>query len=158
MPASGRRNSAKRDARAADVQERRKRALELRKQSLTLRQIATKMACAVSVVHAYIHDAIADIPVEDAKDVRAIELLKLDKLERIVRKRVVTSKGDPQAVGAWIKVMERRAKLTGADAPAKIDHSGAVVVAEATPAEARRVMAELFDKSKAPPSDPERGA
>jgi len=136
-------NSARRDTRAAETQERRRRALTLRRDGLSYDAIARKMGVSVSVAHAYVHDAIRDIPAPEAEATRTIELERLDRLQAGLWARA--TKGDPKAVGAVLRVMDRRAKLLGLDAPQKTEITGPDGgPVQVTPADARRALRELF--------------
>jgi hypothetical protein len=146
-------NSAKRDIRTADVQEKRARALDLRRRGLTYRDVAKQLGCALSIAHEYVHEAIAAIPREAAEDVRALELAKLDASERRLARAAQKAEHAGEfgvvatVTNALTKIAERRSKLLGLDAPEKIEHSGTV---EATPEAARAVMASLFGQEKVP--------
>ena len=132
-------NLAKADTRAAALAERRNQALELRKRGCTYRQIATALKTTVSAVHKYVHDEIARIPRDNAEDVLVLELERLDRMIKGLDVRA--SQGDPKAVLATVKLMERRAKYLGLDAPTKLEHSGSIDVTQMTDEELRRVAA-----------------
>jgi hypothetical protein len=54
---------------------------------------------------------------EKAEQIRELELKRLDRFQRSLQP--AANKGDAKAVLAILKVMERRAKLLGLDAPTK---------------------------------------
>ena len=115
-------NRAKRDTRAAETQEKRHQALELRKRGLSYRQVAQALSCSVSVAHEYVESAIAAIPREAAEDVRRLELERVDRM--IAGAWPGASSGDPKSIFAVVKLMERRAKYLGLDAPSKVELAG----------------------------------
>lgn len=117
-----RQHSAKADAKRADTQELRDRALELRKRGANYRQIAKALGVSVGRTHTLVQEAIAAIPKENAQAVLAIELEKLDLLEASLMP--LATKGDYLAAGAIIKVMDRRARYLGLNAPEKRELTG----------------------------------
>lgn len=130
-------SSSKRDARAADIQIARDRALRLRREGHTIREISRRLGCSVGRAHQLIQEAIAAIPQENAEAVRVLELQRIDRMLRgLCRRREVDEDGrvtgrpglaylgEPKAVAAAVKLMERRAKLLGLDAPSKVELAG----------------------------------
>lgn len=101
---------------AVESAEKHARALELRKQGKSLQQIADALGYASpSGVHQALTRAIAQTVAEPAADVRALELLRLDSLlERAWRK---VEAGDLAPGDFILRLMTRRAKLLGLDAP-----------------------------------------
>lgn len=59
-----------------------------------------------------------------AEDLRLVESARLDRLQAAVWAQALH--GDVKAVDAVLRVMERRARLLGLDAPAKIDQRSTV--------------------------------
>lgn len=105
--------------------ERRRQALELRKAGATYQQIAKQLKYAgKGNVCRDIERAIAEITTEPAEDVKKIELARLDAL--LVGIWTKASKGDPMLIDRVIRIMDRRAKYLGLDAPVKTrnEHSG----------------------------------
>lgn len=134
-------NSAHRDVKRAALNERRRKALELRKAGATYDQIKTQMGYATRASAARdCFAAIRAIIAEPAEEVRQLELQRLDALLLGVWKKA--KDGDPAAVDRVLRIMDRRAAYLGLDAP-KEQHVS-VHAANATPAEARRIMNELF--------------
>ena len=117
-------NSAKRDERDAERHERMREALRLRKQRLSYEAISKTMGVTRSTAHALVHDAIAEIPREDAKDVLVLELLDLDRQERRATK-IARESGDSEvrlkAEQTILRIKERRSKYLGLDAPTKAE-------------------------------------
>ena len=82
---------------------------------------------------------IKEIVREPAEEVLALELARLD--EMLIKALESARNGDPQAIDAVLKIMNRRAKYLGMDSPEKII---AVEASAATPAQAAEVMRSLF--------------
>lgn len=135
----------------AETQERRRQALILRKQGATYEQIATQLKFSTKMVAwRYVHEAIADIPADEARDAKRIEVEKLDARELrlnqlllridgrrdLYEKRARDAGGDPaNHVGLFVveevrvnaaltKIAERRARLEGLDAPTRAELTG----------------------------------
>lgn len=88
------------------------------------------------------HDAVRDglrmsLRSAGSEDLRAIEAERLDRMQKGVWKRATSSHQvldkngvavevgpDPEAIAVLLKIMDRRAKLLGLDAPVKLQHSG----------------------------------
>lgn len=105
-------DSAIRDAQAA----------RLRSEGLTYRDIAESMGYAgVSGAHQAVKRAIRELPREGAEDLRNIERERLDRLYaaamRIVRAPDLTLSA--LGIDKALKVMDRRAKMEGLDAPVR---------------------------------------
>lgn len=131
---------AKRDV--ADV-ERDARAVDLRRTNLSYRQIAGQLDVSVSTAHSMVQRGLADTVAESNEEVRRLELERLDHLARaslnvLNRRHIIVSHGavvmDPatrqplvddaptlQATDRLLKIMDRRAKLLGLDAPTKVE-------------------------------------
>jgi len=97
------------------------KALELRVEGLSFRQIALELkykgpSGAYKAVDAALERTIR----EPAEQVRLLELARLDRLQVMPWKQA-TVIGDPKAVANVLKIMERRAKLLGLDAPVVYD-------------------------------------
>lgn len=131
------RKTAAVDAQRADMAEKERKALQLRRQGKTYGQIASLMGCATSIAHRYVDMAIANIPKEEAELVRAIELDRLDRdlrrNERILEKlETRADQGDDKAIqnvallhNSNRRIQERRAKYLGLDAPVENRLTGA---------------------------------
>ena len=116
-------------------------AAELRVLGLTYQQIGDRLGYSRQAAYQAVERAIADIPRMATEELRTIELEKLDDLERKLRmilqrkhykvsasgKVVYDSTGEPvtdsgpeiQAIMGILKVIDKRAKLLGLDAPVK---------------------------------------
>lgn len=98
------------------------KALELRLSGGSYSQIGN--ALGVSEKTAYYDVQIELAKLDQAKEasaerLRDVESMRCDKLTLALAQRVST--GDPKAVVAMVRVMERRARLWGLDSPAKIE-------------------------------------
>lgn len=120
------------------VESNRLKALDLRGEGKSYRKIADALGIAVSRAHELVVEGLDELMVqsaESAEQVRALELVRLDDLlDRLIvklslqRKEFTAKDGqkvqapDPQerTVEMILKVMERRAKMLGLDAPQEI--------------------------------------
>ncbi len=98
------------------------KALELRLQGLTLEEIAKKTGFwkdrrgAYRAVTTALKRATEDNN-ELADELRTLELERLDKYLTTLKAKI--RKGDTRAIDTALRIMDRRAKLLGLDAPAK---------------------------------------
>jgi len=94
--------------------------LRLRLDGLTHREIAAQLGVAPSTAFKRVAHALSEVNArnaEQAEDLRALELLRLDELQNAIWERAID--GDDKAMGRVLAIMDRRAKLLGLDAPAK---------------------------------------
>jgi hypothetical protein len=99
----------------------RKRAVDMRRKSISYESIAHTMSITLREARALVAEAIAEIETEtreDASEVIALELARLDEMATATYPLAL--EGDLKAVDAMIKIMDRRAKLLGIDSPEKI--------------------------------------
>ena len=114
----------------AESREHAWQALAYRKAGLTYRQIAVRLQCSLGGAHKYVTSALAELRsevLESARDLREIEVAKLDDLELRLRRRLKPGCSDADCTKlatAILKISESRRKLLGLDAPQKIEHSG----------------------------------
>lgn len=93
-------------------------ALELRKAGLTYARIAEICGYASKIgAHKAVQAAIRSTLREVAEDVRSLEIDRLDALLTGVYPQAI--KGNQGAIDRVLRIMERRAKLLGLDAPAE---------------------------------------
>lgn len=127
-------NSAVRDgARKAEQAEKRRKALALREANLSYEEIAQAMGWSHrSVARRFVERALKATYQEPADEVRRLELRRLDRLARdwwplaLARKDAKTGEAippDPDALDRMMKLMDRRAKLLGLDAPVQIEQT-----------------------------------
>ena len=98
-------------------------ALELRKRGLSYRQIAAQTGYkSAQAAHKAVMTALQRTTQEPADEVRKLELERLDALLFGVWEAAIN--GDDKAVNNALRIMERRAKLLGLDAPVKNEVAG----------------------------------
>jgi hypothetical protein len=149
--------------RTAEQKRADQRACELRSASLSYAQIGELLGVSRSTACDMVRRGIADVPTERAEQTRALELEKLDRLERralevldtdhvrVEHGRIILHDGKPlvdyrptlHAIATLVRVAERRAKLLGLDAPAR--HAVDVITDEVVEAESNRLRAEIAD-------------
>lgn len=97
---------------------RRAKALQLKLAGYTYARIAQELGIHESQVYKDVQQAIRQYTEEPAREVREQELARLDGLLTSLWYKATT--GDMFAVDRVIKIMERRAKLLGLDAPPQV--------------------------------------
>lgn len=134
--------------------ERQTRALDLRRKGYTYSEIAAEMGyTSKATAYRVVAKGLRKMIQEPAEDVLKLELDRLDALLKELWKR----KDQTDVVDRILRVMDRRAKYLGLDAPAKSEltgaNGGAIQLDDAT---ALRAIAELQNATqtaKAPDSD-----
>jgi transposase-like protein len=105
--------------------QRQQAALELRRAGQDFREIARRVGCSKSAAHRYVkaalEGAIEQIATE-ATELKAEEISRLDGM--LAGLWGDARKGDVAAVDRVLRIMERRSKLLGLDAPVKLAHTG----------------------------------
>lgn len=140
---AGRNNNRKEYERA----ERKKNALELRLAGASYRDIAQALNCSVGTATNDCKEALAEIPMQQADEMRTVELSRLDRLQRAVWPKAV--KGDLQAVDRAIKIIDRRAKLFGLDAPQQVQITASDIDLDAAVDKMLRVAEMALEKENA---------
>ena len=105
------------------------KALELRSAGVTYRDIAKRLGISVAAAHKIVSRGMGRLIAkceEKAEMVRTMELDRLDKLQVSLWPSAV--KGDAQAIDRVLKIMESRAKYTGAYAAIKTDNTTRIVI------------------------------
>lgn len=108
------------------------RAIELRRDGKSIRAIAALMGVSRSQAALLVDEGLRAIPRENAEALRKVALEQLDQLWEGISKpaqyddkgRLISggaTEGEPQAIAAAVKIVERRARLLGLDAPTKLD-------------------------------------
>jgi len=100
-------------------------ALELRRAGFGYQAIADAIGCSLGSAHAYVKDAMAETRAHidvDAAELKAEEVSRLDGM--LAGLWTSAKKGDVYAIDRVLKIMERRSRLLGLDAPARIGHGG----------------------------------
>lgn len=103
---------------ALELQHRKKEALQLRLEGKTYTEIAERMGKSVSTVHGYVADSLAEVTKEDAQQLRDVEAARLDALQHAIWDKAIG--GDLSAMDRVIKIIDRRARLLGLDAPQQV--------------------------------------
>ena len=109
-----RRNNAAAVARAAQM-------LELRKAGMTYDRIGEALGVSKQAVHKSVTKALREITskaAESAEEIRSLELIRLDAM--LAGLWAQAARGNLGAIDRALKIAERRAKITGIDAPTKI--------------------------------------
>lgn len=123
--ANGKRGDAERIKRL----EAKKQALSLRASGATYRQIAETLDISVGVAHNYVQNALKDVQQEIDKEADMLRALEVERLDQMLLAlapmlRANQREGRTANLGAIdraLKIMERRAKLLGLDAPVRSD-------------------------------------
>lgn len=105
--------------------ERQVKALELRRSGMSYHEIAAALGIGKSQAQRYVQAGLASAREQvaaEASDLRAEEVSRLDGMLRGLWPDA--RKGHLGAVEKVLKIMERRAKLLGLDAPTRIGHGG----------------------------------
>lgn len=110
--------------RELDALDKQVQALELRKAGVRYSDIAEKLGYkSASGAFAAVRSALIKTLREPADELRTLELERLDALW--LTYYPMAKRGDRQAMDRCIKIMERRAKLLGLDAPQRTETTGA---------------------------------
>lgn len=105
--------------------ERQVKALELRRMGKGYVEIAAALGIGKSQAHRLVQAGLADAKAQigaDAGELKAEEISRLDAM--LAGLWPEARKGGQGAVDRVLKIMERRAKLLGLDAPVKLAHGG----------------------------------
>jgi hypothetical protein len=122
--------AAKSSVRRIRTTEKTLKALELRKRGMNYTQIGEKLGCHRSTACRYVLselENLADKCREEAVHVRDLELQRLDDLYLIAYRAIIDGY-DLARIDRCLRIMERRAKLLGIDAAAKVDVQGLVEI------------------------------
>lgn len=88
-------------------------ACRLRRAKVDYATIGRKLGVHKSTVHRWVKAAIAEVPREDAADLLAIEMERLDEMDLAIRAQAL--KGDLRAIDQALKIHDRRARLMHLD-------------------------------------------
>jgi len=103
-----------------DAVERRNTALDMRSRGYSYTDIAKALGVSRSTAHKYVTTELDKIREEtraSAEQVRGLELARLDRLWRRAEDLLESDDDDgAKAIGAALRIMERRARLLGLDA------------------------------------------
>jgi orotate phosphoribosyltransferase-like protein len=110
---------------AEQIAERRIKAFELRKKGINYREIAKQLKVSPATIVLDIKAVMKELVKDQQKEAAEYKNLELDRLETLQAGIWdFAINGDAVAIDKVIKIMERRAKLLGLDAPAKTELSG----------------------------------
>lgn len=101
--------------------ENRLKAVQFRRQGMTLEQIGIELGVSTSMVYKYIHSALielADKQYEETQDYRALQMYRLEGLLNISWDQA--QRGDLAAVDKAIKIIDQLSKLMNLYGPMKI--------------------------------------
>ena len=104
------------------ILERQLLALELKKSGFSYRQIGERLNCSHEQARQDVEKELTRLAGERDGNVEALRELELQRLEKVIKAldHWIES-GNTQAVGVYLRAMERKAKLLGLDAPEKKD-------------------------------------
>ena len=108
-------------ARITQAEELRRQALTLRRGGASFLSIANQLNCSKSTAHKAVSTALAALREENRKlalELQTLEADRLDTMQLGVWNDAV--RGNIPAIQTVLKIMERRAKLMGLDAPTKV--------------------------------------
>lgn len=124
---------------AIEIKERKALAVKLRRDGLSLQEIADEMNLDQSTIYYYIQDVSKSIEESSKKDLTALRETQLERLEAYaytIHEILLNPAGDTpyqkqrqtlNAIEKGLKVMERLARLNGLDMPTKIEQTGNTV-------------------------------
>lgn len=118
MPQKGERKHAA----IATATERRREAFDLRKRGATYDEIGRVLGITRQAAYELVKRELEDIRAHTQDDVETVRALELERLDRLFAgSYAAAAGGDPKALASIMKVMERRARLLGLDAPVRQD-------------------------------------
>ncbi|MEE6264885.1 hypothetical protein V2E29_04390 [Streptomyces diastatochromogenes] len=128
-------------AQQAATAERRAKAIRMKIEGATYTQIADALGYASrSAAHMDVKRSLERHVVEEGLAIEAwreLELARLDTLQQAIWDKAMS--GDPRAIEAALKILDRRAKLLGLDSAIKLE----VLTVDALDAQIQRLEAEL---------------
>lgn len=117
------------------------KAATLRAGGATFREIGEALGIDHTWARTLVLRALEGAKYEGAEQMRTQEGLRLDRMQRAWWSQALN--GDVKAAGVVLRIMERRARLFGLDAPVQLEVSQAPVEAETVDAELRTIMGHL---------------
>lgn len=124
-PKAGRpkgRKDSKTTPRAISIAKRRGEALAYRLQGFSFKAIGEAMNVSMQRAHSLVEQALKSTLHDPADEVRNLELVRLDEL--LIGSFAAARSGDALAVDRVLKIMDRRAKMLGLDAPQSLEVMG----------------------------------
>ena len=108
-------------ARRIEAQEKRRKAVELRRAGVSYAQIAAQLDMARSSVHKTVSKALAELQADLDDQARLLQAQEADRLDHLqVKLWARALGGDVAAIDKVLKLMERRARLLGLDQPLRV--------------------------------------
>lgn len=117
-------NSAKKDAQRAELRKKWAEALDLRKMGYTHAAIGEEMGVSADTAWRYVQNALKDITVESAEEVRVLELQRYDEL--LMAHYGNALRGDTYATQQCLAIMSRIERLYGVEGPTQQDATSRV--------------------------------
>ena len=109
------------DRRTITGEEHRLKALQLRKAGLSYATIGTQLHCTKQNAYRLVKSALDNLRTHCAEATETLRQLELERLDALLMGLwTPASRGDHAAIDRVLKIMERRARLLGLDAPAKV--------------------------------------
>lgn len=131
-----------RKGKAVETHEREMRALDYRRKGHTYEEISRYMGLGgPGVAYRIIQRAMSKAIVENADEVRAVELDRLDGFLTRLQEKI--ERGDTKAIDTALRIMDRRAKMLGLDAPTKVQAEVTTHDADSIDGEVARLVALL---------------
>jgi Homeodomain-like domain len=141
QPTSTKKGSVRRGS--VEIREHEARALALRKEGATYEQIGAEFGISDRMASRIVKRALTGLVRESAAELLALEGERLDMLLQAVMPKAL--QGSARHVEAALKISERRCRMFGLDAPARVDLEAEVlarVTVEQLDAEIERLLAE----------------
>jgi transposase len=135
---------------ATTIEQRRERVARYVLAGVTYREAAAELDVSLATVHSDVQalkDGWRERYAEDYHEHAALELAKLEQVERRLWQQIADSGGGRQlaAIESWIKLSRRRAQLLGLDRPERIE----ATVRHDPPATDGRTIAEVLTSAMA---------
>lgn len=131
--------------------ERRQQVLALRRAGLTIIEIGIQLDIHKTTVWNHLERALEGYREQSAIDVehvKAVERSRLERLMQAVWPAATAAKPDLQAIDRALRIMERRAKMDGLDAPERLQAAVVDVTAAAAQAQARENPLESLSEAE----------
>jgi len=142
---------ARKRSRPISLEARDKEILDLRLKGWSQTKIAEHFGIGQAVISRALTRMLKEPIKEAAGEVVQLELTRLDEMFRNAYKRASSERGfDPRAIESCLKIMDRRAKFLGLDAPTKSETelSGSVATAnvQLTEEQAQEIVTKLANE------------
>lgn len=105
----------------ATIADEQARAFRLKLDGLSVREIANHMGMARSTVQDRLDAAYDELVHPLAEEVRQLELARLDRWQKRLEDRLEDGEAPERIIPIGLKVLDRRAKYLGLDAPLRVD-------------------------------------